>query len=49
MRYAEPFETPRFAWDLGAPAHEQTAPEEHEDATVTPLRPVRNRLLAASE
>ena len=50
MRYAEPFETPRFAWDLGAPAHEQSAPEEeHEDATVTPLRPVRNRLLAVSE
>jgi LmbE family N-acetylglucosaminyl deacetylase len=50
MRYAEPFETPRFAWDLGAPAREQAEPEEeHEDATVTPLRPVRNRLLAVSE
>jgi LmbE family N-acetylglucosaminyl deacetylase len=49
MRYAEPFETPRFAWDLGVPVQEQPATEEHEDATVTQLRPVRNRLIAVSE
>ncbi len=49
MRYAEPFETPRFAWDLGVPAQEQPATEDHEDATVTPLRPIRNRLMAVSE
>ena len=49
MRYAEPFETPRFAWDLGVPAQEQPAAEEREGATVTPLRPVRNRLIAVSE
>lgn len=49
MRYAEPFETPRFAWDLGAPVAQHEVAGERTDAVVRQIRPVQNGLLAATQ
>ena len=49
MKYAEPFETPRFAWDLGAPVSHELGAEERRDAVVTQLRQPARRLKVVSE
>ena len=49
MKFAEPFETPRFAWDLAAPIARELGSEEGQDAVVTQLRQPPRRLKVVSE
>jgi LmbE family N-acetylglucosaminyl deacetylase len=49
MKYAEPYETPRFAWDIAAPISNELGAEERRDAVVAQFRQSSRRLKVVSE